>query len=80
MDHSPGCRKLQAATGAPTFGYGPHGAGKQEQGIAVEEGGDMDFCTRSSRTPWGHHPGWQLVGRMRVHPWAHVQPYVFCAA
>ena len=43
MDHSPGCRKLQAATGAPTFGYGPHGAGKQEQGITVEEGGDMDF-------------------------------------
>ena len=44
MDHSPGCRKLQAATGAPTFGYGPHGAGKQEQGITVEEGGDMEFA------------------------------------
>jgi glyoxylase-like metal-dependent hydrolase (beta-lactamase superfamily II) len=43
MDHSPGCKKLQAATGAPTFAYGPHGAGKIEQGVAVEEGGDMEF-------------------------------------
>ncbi len=43
MDHSPGCRSLQAKTGAPTYAYGPHGAGKIEQGVQVEEGGDMDF-------------------------------------
>lgn len=43
MDHSPGCRPLQAKTGAPTYAYGPHGAGKIEQGVQVEEGGDMDF-------------------------------------
>ncbi len=43
MDHSPGCRLLQEYTGAPTYAYGPHGAGKMEQGIQVEEGGDMDF-------------------------------------
>ena len=43
MDHSPGCRLLQAKTGAPTYAYGPHGAGKIEQGVQVEEGGDMDF-------------------------------------
>lgn len=43
MDHSPGCRKLQAACNAPTYAYGPHGAGKIEQGISVEEGGDMEF-------------------------------------
>jgi len=43
MDHSPGCRPLQAKTGAPTYAYGPHGAGKMEQGVQVEEGGDMDF-------------------------------------
>jgi glyoxylase-like metal-dependent hydrolase (beta-lactamase superfamily II) len=43
MDHSPGCRPLQALTGAPTYAYGPHGAGKLEQGVQVEEGGDMDF-------------------------------------
>ena len=43
LDHSPGARALKAATGAPTFGYGPHGSGKAEQGITVEAGGDMDF-------------------------------------
>jgi glyoxylase-like metal-dependent hydrolase (beta-lactamase superfamily II) len=43
MDHSPGCRPLQALTGAPTYAYGPHGAGKLEQGVQVEEGGDMDL-------------------------------------
>jgi len=43
MDHSPGCRLLKELTGAPTFAYGPHGAGKLEQGVQVEEGGDMDF-------------------------------------
>jgi len=44
MDHSPGCRPLQALTVAPTYAYGPHGAGKLEQGVQVEEGGDMDFA------------------------------------
>ena len=44
MDHSPGCRLLREATDAQTYGYGPHGAGKIEQGVPVEEGGDMDFA------------------------------------
>ena len=43
MDHSPGCRLLQAHTDAKSYAYGPHGAGKLEQGVPVEEGGDMDF-------------------------------------
>lgn len=43
MDHSPGCRLLAEVSDAPTYAYGPHGAGKLEQGITVEEGGDMDF-------------------------------------
>ncbi|MEM7080123.1 MAG: MBL fold metallo-hydrolase [Pseudomonadota bacterium] len=43
MDHSPGCRLLQEAIDAPTYAYGPHGAGKLEQGVTVEEGGDMEF-------------------------------------
>ncbi len=42
-DHSPASRALKAWTGAPTYGFGPHGAGKAEQGIVVEEGGDRDF-------------------------------------
>lgn len=43
LDHSSACAALKAATGAPTHGYGPHGAGKIEAGVQVEEGGDMEF-------------------------------------
>jgi len=43
MDHSPGCRLLQDLCDAKTYAYGPHGAGKLEQGVPVEEGGDMEF-------------------------------------
>ena len=42
-DHSPACRPLQQVCDAQTYGYGPHGSGKFEQGIQVEEGGDMAF-------------------------------------
>jgi glyoxylase-like metal-dependent hydrolase (beta-lactamase superfamily II) len=42
-DHSPGCALLKKKIDAPTFAYGPHGAGKLEEGVPVEEGGDMDF-------------------------------------
>ena len=42
-DHSPACRPVQAATGAPSYGFGPHGSGKAEQGVQVEEGGDRNF-------------------------------------
>ncbi len=44
QDHSPACRAVQAARDVATHGYGPHGAGKWEQGINVEEGGDMNFA------------------------------------
>ncbi|MEM9622817.1 MAG: MBL fold metallo-hydrolase, partial [Pseudomonadota bacterium] len=43
MDHSPGCRILQQHCDAKTYAYGPHGAGKLEEGVTVEEGGDMEF-------------------------------------
>jgi len=43
MDHSPGCRLLKEVCDAKTYAYGPHGAGKLEQGVQVEEGGDMEF-------------------------------------
>lgn len=42
-DHSPAARALKAWTGAPTYGYGPHGSGAAEKGVVVEEGGDMAF-------------------------------------
>jgi len=44
IDHSPLARPLQRATGAPIWGCGPHGSGKHEQGVKVEEGGDMEFA------------------------------------
>lgn len=43
QDHSPACRLLRQHSDAPTYGYGPHGQGKFERGVMIEEGGDMDF-------------------------------------
>lgn len=43
MDHSPAAAPLKQAWGAKTYAYGPHGAGKAEEGVQIEEGGDMDF-------------------------------------
>lgn len=42
-DHSPAAQPLKEWTGAKTYAYGPHGSGKAEDGITVEEGGDMAF-------------------------------------
>ncbi len=42
-DHSPAAKWLKQYTGAKTYAYGPHGSGKAEEGVKVEEGGDMDF-------------------------------------
>jgi len=41
-DHSPAAAAVKAATGAPTYGFGPHAGGKRGE-AAVEEGGDWDF-------------------------------------
>lgn len=43
-DHSPAAKWLKAHTGAKTYAYGPHGSGKAEEGVKVEEGGDMEFA------------------------------------
>jgi glyoxylase-like metal-dependent hydrolase (beta-lactamase superfamily II) len=41
-DHSPAAKTVKAATGAPTYGFGPHAGGRRgEQGS--EAGGDWDF-------------------------------------
>lgn len=42
-DHSPAAAPLKAWSGAKTYAYGPHGSGKAEEGVKVEEGGDRDF-------------------------------------
>jgi glyoxylase-like metal-dependent hydrolase (beta-lactamase superfamily II) len=41
-DHSPAAAALKAATGAPTWGFGPHAGGVRGE-PGVEEGGDWDF-------------------------------------
>ena len=43
-DHSPAARPLKEWSGAPVYAFGPHGSGKAEEGIKVEEGGDMAFA------------------------------------
>ena len=40
IDHSPATRHIKRSTGAPSYGFGPHGGG---EGPAVEEGADRDF-------------------------------------
>jgi len=40
LDHSPATAAVKAATGAPSYGFGPHGGGA---GSKVEEGGDFAF-------------------------------------
>jgi glyoxylase-like metal-dependent hydrolase (beta-lactamase superfamily II) len=42
-DHSPAAAPLKAATGAPTYGFGPHRGGRRGE-PGIEEGGDWDFA------------------------------------
>ena len=42
-DHSPAAKPLKEWSGAKTYAFGPHGSGKLEDGVRVEEGGDMQF-------------------------------------
>ena len=43
MDHSPSVAPLKEFWQARSYGYGPHGAGKLEEGVQIEAGGDMNF-------------------------------------
>jgi glyoxylase-like metal-dependent hydrolase (beta-lactamase superfamily II) len=44
-DHSPAARAVKEATGAPTYGFGPHAGGRRGEAGSpgTEEGGDWDF-------------------------------------
>ena len=59
LDHSPASPAVRRATGAPTYGFGPHAAAL---GPAVEEGGDREFvpdhAMREGDAVEG--PGWRL--------------------
>jgi glyoxylase-like metal-dependent hydrolase (beta-lactamase superfamily II) len=41
-DHSPAAKAVKEATGAPTYGFGPHAGGRRGE-AGSEEGGDWDF-------------------------------------
>ncbi len=41
-DHSPAAKALKEATGAPTYGFGPHAGGRRGE-HRRREGGDWDF-------------------------------------
>ncbi len=48
MDHSPACRALREFTDAPTYAFGPHGAGRhagivEDDGAKIEEAADTAF-------------------------------------
>jgi glyoxylase-like metal-dependent hydrolase (beta-lactamase superfamily II) len=62
LDHSPAAAALKQATGAPTLGFGPHGATRSE-GAGSEEGADRDFvpdhALRDGDTVAGK--GWRLM-------------------
>ncbi|HZL58284.1 MAG TPA: MBL fold metallo-hydrolase [Stellaceae bacterium] len=67
LDHSPAAEAIKQATGAKTYGFGPHGSGRAEDRAvelgAIEEGGDHDFSPdvkmREGDTVSG--PGWSLA-------------------
>ena len=42
-DHSPACQLLQQVCAAPSYAFGAHGAGRDDVGSVVEEGGDYEF-------------------------------------
>ena len=60
-DHSPAAAAVKAATGAPTYSFGPHAGGRGGE-AAVEEGGDWDFMpdvtTKDGDEIVG--PGWRF--------------------
>jgi glyoxylase-like metal-dependent hydrolase (beta-lactamase superfamily II) len=42
-DHSPAAQPLKEWSGAKTYAFGPHGAGRADDGVRIEESGDMAF-------------------------------------
>jgi glyoxylase-like metal-dependent hydrolase (beta-lactamase superfamily II) len=70
-DHSPAAAALKAATGAPTFGFGPHGV----IGEAVEAGADLAFAPDQALRDCDvvEGPGWRLAA---VHTPGHTSNHL----
>jgi glyoxylase-like metal-dependent hydrolase (beta-lactamase superfamily II) len=73
-DHSPAAKALKAATGAPTWGFGPHAGGRRGE-ASGEEGGDWDFvpdhATRDGEEIAGD--GWRFTA---VHTPGHTSNHL----
>ena len=79
LDHSPAAEAVKRATGAKTYGFGPHGSGRAEDRTGVggitEEGGDHafrpDIVMREGDTVDG--PGWRLAA---IHTPGHTSNHI----
>jgi len=79
LDHSPAAAAIKQATGAKTYGFGPHGSGRAEDrsgvGGVTEEGGDHaftpDIVMRDGDAVEG--PGWRLAA---VHTPGHTSNHL----
>ncbi len=79
LDHSPAAAAIKRATGAGTYGFGPHGSGRAEDrsgvGGVTEEGGDHafvpDVAMREGDAVEG--PGWRLAA---VHTPGHTSNHL----
>jgi glyoxylase-like metal-dependent hydrolase (beta-lactamase superfamily II) len=66
LDHSPAAAAVKRATGARTYGFGPHGSGRAEDrsgvGGVTEEGGDHGFVpdVEMREGDAAEGPGWRL--------------------
>jgi glyoxylase-like metal-dependent hydrolase (beta-lactamase superfamily II) len=75
LDHSPAAAAVKAATGAPTYGFGPHGTGAASADAPVEAGADHDFRPDRVVTDGDviEGPGWQLTA---VHTPGHTSNHI----
>lgn len=84
IDHSPGVAPLVARTGAPTYGFGPHGAGMSERMIALSasgaqfgggEGGDRTFKPDNLLADGERlqGPGWAMTA---IHTPGHISNHL----
>jgi glyoxylase-like metal-dependent hydrolase (beta-lactamase superfamily II) len=75
LDHSPAAAAIKKATGAPTYGFGPHGGAPPVEGVKVEEGGDFafrpDHKVADGDTIEGH--GWRATA---VHTPGHTSNHI----
>jgi glyoxylase-like metal-dependent hydrolase (beta-lactamase superfamily II) len=73
-DHSPAAAAVKAATGAPTYGFGPHAGGKRGE-AGVEEGGDWDFVPDITVADGDEivGPGWRFTA---VHTPGHTSNHL----